>query len=745
MTPRRPVLAVGAVALAALAVVGVLSTRWEPSSQPLGDRPDKVLVFGMAPLGFGDLGRGDTPVLDRLIRTEAVAALSVRTGARLPTLREGYLSFGAGSRAFARSGTDLVLGGDEPYGPGTASQALAALTGRRAEGAIAAVGAASVVERNLAADVPTPPGTLGQALRRAGLRSAAVGNADRPSPFDPAGGVRSRPAALSVMDRDLTVAAGELDPAVLLTPDPGAPFGVRADADATVEAITDALAEADVVVADPGDLSRAERFRAPASLGGQGRARRMALRSTDAILGRILTAVDERTLVMVVSVMPPGSGYRLTPLVLTGPGVPEGWAVSPSTKRQGLVAITDLAPTILSALGVEPPSDLPGNPVRYQAGPSDVDALHRLDLDTNRRERSYYGHTVAFILAEAVAVALAALVAFGRGRSRWLALLAPHLLVAVAAAPLASLLVRLLPVHGDAALALEVVLAVGAALLAGLDRRSPIRPLAWVLGASVAAIVVDACTGSTMHLNSWLGYSPHGAGRFYGIPNTTFAVLASATLILAGVLVAERIPRSAAVASALALLAVVAVVDGSPTMGGDVGGILTLVPVFAVTGVALAGRRIRVGVVAAVGTVTAAVLGLATAVDLSRPAERRTHLGRFAGRFVEGGPSTLVDTVIRKEAANLRILQRSVWTWLAVVVAVALVGVLGSRARRDALLPPGHPLRIVVIACLVGSALGFVTNDSGPLVLALFWAFLPAVVLLRALGQSPPGLDAAPA
>ena len=45
--------------------------------------------------------------------------------------------------------------------------------------------------------------------------------------------------------------------------------------------------------------------------------------------------------------------------------------------------------------------------------------------------------------------------------------------------------------------------------------------------------------------------------------------------------------------AAAALLALVVLVDGAPSLGGDVGGIFTLVPVFGLALVALSGARLR--------------------------------------------------------------------------------------------------------------------------------------------------------
>ena len=77
-------------------------TRWAPTSVPATAPADKVVVFGMPYLGWDDVGHGRLPNLDRLARTGAVAALSVRTASHDPSVAEGYATLGAGSRVSAR-------------------------------------------------------------------------------------------------------------------------------------------------------------------------------------------------------------------------------------------------------------------------------------------------------------------------------------------------------------------------------------------------------------------------------------------------------------------------------------------------------------------------------------------------------------------------------------------------------------------------------------------------------------------
>lgn len=737
-TPRLRV--GGAVVLAGLLVLAALfvAGRAEPSSQPAADRPSKVVVVAMNPLGFGDLDSEETPNLRRAVDEGALAAMSVRTAGRRPTLAEGYMSLGAGFRLAAVPSTAQAYPADEPLGTGTAAEVLESRTGIEAEGDIAVVGASVAVDANASSTITSKPGALGDALADAGLVGAVVGNGDRPAVGETQA-VINRPAALALMGSDLSVPVGTIDPEALLDEDPFAPYGVRASPEKTMAAVEAAAEEADVVFVDPGDLDRADAFRVEATTDAQNVARTEALRTTDEILGEILDWADDDTAVMVVSVASPGRSFRLAPLVVVGPGVPHGYVVSPSTKRAGLAALTDLAPTILDLLGEDVPSDMPGRPLRYHEADVDRSMLDELDEGTQLREGTYYSLAVWYIVFQAITCLLGAFVISRRSSRVRSAGVVRFMVLCAAALPLATFLFRALPgwstVEPTTSYVLQVALTVVIALLAGRARRTPLSPLAWVFGATLAVIAVDSATGTWLHVNSWLGYSLHSAGRFYGIPNTTFAVLAACGILLACIHVRFAPRPTEALVTVTLLLGGLVVVDGAPGLGGDVGGILTLVPVFGLLLFALSGRRLTLRTLALVGGATALALSLATAIDLARPAESRTHLGRFASDLFEDGLSELTDTFLRKQGANFRILQVSIWTWMIPIVAGFLLYVLVYERRWASLLPRGGPMRAGVVAVISGSLLGFLANDSGPIVIALFFAYLGPFLTLLALDE----------
>ena len=152
-------------------------------------------------------------------------------------------------------------------------------------------------------------------------------------------------------------------------------------------------------------------------------------------------------------------------------------------------------------------------------------------------------------------------------------------------------------------------------------------PLAWL---------VDAAAGTPLAFNNPLGMNAVVAGRFYGVSNTAFALVAGAlVVVIAGVWeVLGGGRRSALLVTAL-LGGAALLVDGAPQLGADVGGALTLVPTLAFLAAGLAGLHLSWRRWLAIGAATVLVVGGFAVVDLLRPGEP-THLGRFARQVADG-------------------------------------------------------------------------------------------------------------
>ena len=140
-----------------------------------------------------------------------------------------------------------------------------------------------------------------------------------------------------------------------------------------------------------------------------------------------------------------------------------------------------------------------------------------------------------------------------------------------------------------------------------MDRLLALVAFTWVV------VALDLVTGSMLQLNTVFGYSPIVAGRFAGAGNIVFAVF-GVTAILTGALIAYRFSgRRFAMPFVVALFVVTVVIDGAPSFGSDVGGVLALVPSLGLTALLLTGRKPRLRTV-----VIAAVAGSGRACALPR-------------------------------------------------------------------------------------------------------------------------------
>jgi hypothetical protein len=462
------------------------------------------------------------------------------------------------------------------------------------------------------------------------------------------------------------------------------------------------------------------------------------LAQADAVVREVGERAGPGTLVLVVSVRPPASEWRTTPVVAFGAGVRHGYLASPSVRRLGVVTLTDMAPTVLAAVGAPVPDAMIGHPLRYHAGPVDLGKLRKLDRDAAFRERIYFPLTLTYIVFQALVYLLTMLTIGRLGSVGRAARPLTWIVLGVAAWPLATFVLRAVPevARAGPGAAVAVLLAVDVliAALAMRARRHPLAPLSWVLGATIALICADLATGARLQTSSVLGYSLHTAARFTGLGNTAFAVLAASAVLL-GVTHLEYAPRRREALWAVGVLFVAVIVfDGAPALGDDVGGILTLVPVLGITLYVLSGRRVRARTLVAAGLVAVALVAVAAGVELLRPAADRSHLGQLVTNVQHSGSGSLATTVARKLATNLRT-YKSVWLWAIVVIAVYLLFFMAWGRGWTRLVAPGSALRTGVIATLAVGVVGNFLNDSGAVVTALVFVYLGPFLTMLALAR----------
>lgn len=742
---RRPVAAlVGlvtcmSVALGSGAPVGAEQRATQGDQAP--DSPGRVLIVTFPRVTWEQVRDVAPPVLSGFLADAAVASSSTRTVGRRTPPAQAYLTIGAGNRASAVELHDagFAAAPDEETAEGRASSVYQRRTGHRAEdGGILNLTFPSQVARNDRLLYGTEPGALGQALRDAGIAMAAVGNAGR-GRIDQ----YNREVALAAADSTGLVPAGDVS-GQLIEIDDLSPFGVRANHASFVEAVDRAWGDADVLIAEMSDLERAERARSMSTPERADHQLEKSLMRSDQLFGELLGTVDlDRDLVIVVGPTAPLAEEQLTMFGIRGPDHDAGWATSPTTRRDGYVTLSDIAPTVLRWFDVDAPASMYVTPITGNAGGGDlesrIDAMVRDNSRAMFRDQATGPITVGFIVA---LVALALVVAGAIARGWRVESLLRVLSLAVLAVPAVIYLAGLLPYGPFTTPSYGVVVAVASLVIALLV--SPLQrvdrvlaPLA-VTGLCLVVLLVDVATGAHLQLNTMFGYSPIVAGRFAGFGNQAFALVGICSLVVATAgwdLWERKRPdastnvKSAAVA--VLFLTVVALV-GAPMYGSDVGGVLAAVPAFAVCALLLRGRRINVRGALGIAVGAIAMLGAFALVDLSRPAESRTHLGRFVGKVVDGEAALILQ---RKLDTNLNILTSTVWT-LTIPVALAFFAYLTWRPNGlTRAIERSHPsFRTFGISALTLGVVAFALNDSGVALPAMMLGIVLPYTAYLALG-----------
>lgn len=715
----------------------------------------RVLVVSLPGVSWQDLDLAQLPNLRRLFEQSLVADLSLRGVQRHPSLGDGYVTIGAGARAVSRS-TDggECFQADEHFESGTARAALARRTGVAASSItrndIACVAQPAIASRNNHLLFDAKVGLLGDTLAANGVDRAAIGNSDDQEP--PSNDDWQRSVALALAGAGGTVPDGAVGPE-LLTHDASQPFGLGMSTTKVLDTFDRAWQGRSVVLVEASDLARLEDSRSLVASSARPALEARVLQQTDQLVGQLLRRVDPaHDAVMVVGTSQRSGPLRLTVASLRAPGLQPGFAVSAYTRHSGVVSIVDIAPTILDQLGIPIPDRMEGRP--FEFGRTGGDFASRLDwmVDTNKaaqfRDAQIAQVTTWFVVLQ-ILLTLAAIVAFVWLGKRALGIVEFCALALLGFIP-ATYLAGLLPFDRWGASSYWAFLlgfsAVFALVIWWTTDHVGVMSLIVALSAGTGLIIVDVATGARLQFDTAFGYSPTVAGRFAGLGNLGYAQLAASAVLLAG-LVAFQIGGRRGAWAGIAILVAAIVVDGAPFFGSDVGGTLSMVPAYLVTATLLLGWRFRWRLVAIYGSVALLLLAIFGAIDVSRPKEKQTHLGRLITTGSgSGGTHHVMIVIERKISENASVFFSSVWTIMMPLVLFG-IGYLIYRApgRMQGIYERIPTLSASLIGLAIVAGLGFALNDSGIAIPGVMLGVLtPVLIVITIRGDrqraAPPSL-----
>jgi hypothetical protein len=402
------------------------------------------------------------------------------------------------------------------------------------------------------------------------------------------------------------------------------------------------------------------------------------------------------------------------PMGIAGKGY-DGDLTSDTTRTNGYVLSTDIAPTILEFFGLSVPDEMTGQGIRTEGSvdPAAIETRGARMAVVSTRRGPVIGYTLlAWVLATLLVVLLT------RGA---LASLGVRLL---------GLSVVYLPVFLLVGAALEpsqypemLVVMIGAPLLAALTLAAlrDYRALAVASAVTVGAYAIDAILGSPLSALSLLGPNPALGVRFYGIGNELEALLSVVIVGGIGAGLAGFAPRLSPGRSAIVFLVIGLVCAGifaSGKFGADVGAAIDFPMGVAVAALVMTGGRRRwIFLVILVPLIVVALLALA---DLLTGAN--SHFTRSV--LDAGGLHSLGDTAQRRLEQTARSFVRPILLVALPLVAIAVLVATWRRATLASWVRDVPAMRAALIGAVVATVVATLANDSGALLLEIGAAYL---------------------
>ncbi|MGI6555361.1 MAG: hypothetical protein ACOX2P_08465 [Bacillota bacterium] len=678
-----------------------------------------ILINGTT---LDDFSPENTPHIYGLMEKGAVALMNTRSaGSR--NIPNSYATIGAGKHVVSSGFGGEAFNTKSELEDFSVEISYIARTGMKppAEG-IVNLGIPQILTANEKENTADGIGMLGEALHAAGLKTGVLGNGDTYDQFN-------RDAVTIAMDKWGRVDYGNVSRSIVSNV-PESALGYQTNYPRLLEEFRELYTRADFIVVETGDTFRAEQLSHtafPQIMAGE---KHSAVARADAFVGELLSTLDlDNTLVMVTSPFPSkqalnGNNY-MTPLVLyTGEQVP-GFLTSGTTRREGVVANTDIAPTVMSYLGVPIPPGVTGRVLETVPGQNVISTLSEMNEDMafiyTARPVLVKGYVGVLIVVMVLVIAIMTL-------WPWFLRYLRPLLVWLMAVPLSLLIVSAvrfvtLPLYTLIAIVIAALIVVGAYTM---WHRRDVDLFIIIALATCTAVMVDTLTGSNLIKYSTLGYDPMSGARYYGIGNEYMGVVIGSSIIGVAALWEkhyEKHPRRVE-AFTIAFFAVTVFIMGAPYLGTNVGGTIAAIAAFIFTYMRLKGKKINLKQMAAMGSCAALVIFCLAVFDMHRSVEVQSHLGRFANNILSGGWPVIVDMAMRKVNMNITLIRYTIWSRVFLVMLSVLMVSFYRPVGLMQKVRSSYPYIFQgMLGILVGSAVALAVNDSGVVAAATMMIF----------------------
>ncbi|MEX2104239.1 MAG: hypothetical protein WD907_02770, partial [Bacilli bacterium] len=572
-------------------------------------------------------------------------------------------------------------------------------------------------------------GALGEAISKAGKQTAVLGNADRgwdtPIRFGP----------LITMDVEGITPLGDVS-INTWQENPTRPYGIQTNYSYLLTKWKELKNQASLTVIDLGDLSRLQDESDMISKERATKLRYEILGEIDQFVGQLNSQLKQDELLIVMGPMVSHKSANeksfLAPIFLKHGGRDESGIISSlTTKREGITANVDIAPSILGWLGIPIPNTMLGKSLLFypetNAWGRFKEVLHHANTTFQQRPPVLYAY-VSYQVAILI-IAIAVLLKGWMVGFRWL----KYMLYTIMLTPLLFLLMA--PFVFPSPYIYATLLWAFAFLLSILISRLKSLPAFFVIGLiSWVPMIVDGLFGGPLIKQSLMGYDPIIGARYYGIGNEYMGVVIGAITLSMSALLAWKFPTSRWMVYVTGILYIaVTVYFAAPFWGTNAGGALAASFGFAVAFLRYRHFSFSLKHLIRLFLLFLAGFGILILLNLFTSGSGETHIGRALDALLRGDFVEITNIISRKLEMNWKLIQVSAWSKVF-VTALLVMGVLIIR-------PVGEIKKVVdrypdklmagFTGIVAGALMALVVNDSGIVAAAttIIYVVIPMLVL----------------
>lgn len=723
-----------------LLFIGFLFTPFpgEAAAEPV----KKVVLVVMDYITLQDLADAPMPTLHRMIREGGLSLMNTNTaGGRVRS--HSLVTIGAGRVALGSNDAGLAFSTGETYQNQPAGEIFHRRTGREVQPEnLVHLGIAEILKNNEENISAGEPGLLGEILHQAGLKTALIGEAEvRPDGGEGYG----RQSAAIAMDRSGIVDFGFTGPDLLLEKtgingEENSLLTQSANYDQMGETLSTALEKADLVVVDTGDTVRMMQEKDKALEPVFLENKQQILGEIDGFLADLIRRVsDYQTLVLVVAPTPSREGIAeknlVTPLIYWKAEGNAGYLTSGTTRREGIVANTDIAPTVLDFFALPVPETMSGRPVHIVPGENTMESLLQVNEQLVFVYKARSPLVKGYVLGQIIVVIAAVLSLFvTKKKSK----IMQPVLLALASVPLTFLLMGAYP---GPSLVWYLVLALSCtawvtAICLLTARYHRLAPFLTVSLLTTGVILIDLLLGAPLMKSSVLGYDPMGGARYYGLGNEYEGVWIGSTIIGTASLMQVGRNKNAFLWLVSAVYLVIIVMMAAPGICANAGGSIASLAGFGFTLYLMMPVRITYKQFALAGAGMVCFLLTFVMWDAAQTVGAQSHFGRTINLVRTNGFSEAYNIIVRKVAMNIKLIRWTIWSQVFLVTLAASaflfyrpVGVMKKVSEKYPYLTKG------LWGVVVGSIFALIFNDSGIVAAATMSIFAAAPLIFLVIEE----------